>query len=208
MGHPADQPSEGALPAAAAPPFGAAGTVSYGPNVNDAAILLGIEGNVPVERTAHLMAALLGAPVSTGFVARALERFAQRLAAAGFDEAMKTALRAEDVLCADETPTNVIHKDTDEQGQPLPGPRTRSRCAPPMRGWSGMPRSAPDPRPPSPLWVYSTATPGTWSEMTTSVGTSPSAPPGRSAKSFWLVMRCFEGWDVGLGCSGAGVGCS
>ena len=32
--------------------------------------------------------------------------------------------------------------------------------------------------------------------------------PGRSAKSFWLVMRCFEGWGAGLGCSGAGVGCS
>ena len=102
----------------APPPFGAAGTVSYGPNVNAAAILLGIEGNVPVERTAMVMAVLLGAPVSTGFVARALARFAQRLTAAGFDEAMKTALRAEDVLCADETPTNVIHKDTDEQGEP------------------------------------------------------------------------------------------
>ena len=25
--------------------------------------------------------------------------------------------------------------------------------------------------------------------------------PGRSAKSFWLVMRCFEGWGAGLGCS-------
>ena len=58
----------------AAPPFGAAGTVAYGPNVNAAAILLGVEGNVPVERTAMLMAALLGAPVSTGFVARALAR--------------------------------------------------------------------------------------------------------------------------------------
>jgi hypothetical protein len=33
-------------------------------------------------------------------------------------------------------------------------------------------------------------------------------PAGRSAKSFWLVMRCFEGWGAGLGCSGAGVGCS
>jgi hypothetical protein len=59
--------------------------------------------------------------VSTGFVARALARFAQCLAGAGFDEAMKAALRAEDVLCADETPTNVIHKDTDEQGEPVPG---------------------------------------------------------------------------------------
>jgi hypothetical protein len=33
-----------------------------------AAILLAFEGNVPIERTAHLMAALADAPVSTGFV--------------------------------------------------------------------------------------------------------------------------------------------
>ena len=105
----------------AVPPLGAVGNVVYGPNVNAAAILLASEGNVPLERTAMLMASLLGTPVSTGFVARALERFAQRLGAAGFDEAMKTALRAEDVLCADETPTNVIHKDTDAHGEPVPG---------------------------------------------------------------------------------------
>ena len=37
---------------------------------------------------------------------------AECLAGAGFDEAMKAALRAEDVLCADETPTNVIGKDS------------------------------------------------------------------------------------------------
>ena len=47
-------------------PFGSAGTVSYGPNVNAAAILLASQGNVPVEATARLMAALLGVPVSTG----------------------------------------------------------------------------------------------------------------------------------------------
>jgi transposase len=105
----------------AAPPFGMAGTVVYGPNVNAAAILLASEGNVPIERTAHLMAALLGTPVSTGFVARALERFAQRLAGAGFDDAMRAALRAEDVLCADETPTNVIGKTTDTHGVPVGG---------------------------------------------------------------------------------------
>ena len=55
----------------------------YGPNINAAAILLASEGTVPIERTAHLLAALLGAPVSAGFVARALERFAQRLARLG-----------------------------------------------------------------------------------------------------------------------------
>ena len=105
----------------AVPPCGAAGTVAYGPNVNAAAILLASEGNVPLERTAALMAMMLSAPVSTGFVSRALERFAERLAGAGFDEAMTEALRAEDVLCGDETPTNVIGKDTDEHGQPVPG---------------------------------------------------------------------------------------
>jgi hypothetical protein len=67
----------------AAPPFGAAGTVVYGPNINAAAILLASEGNVPIERTAALMAMTLGVPVSAGFVARALERFAQRLEACG-----------------------------------------------------------------------------------------------------------------------------
>jgi Transposase IS66 family len=105
----------------AAPPFGAAGTVTYGPNLNAAAILLASEGNVPIERTAKLMDALLDVPVSSGFVGRALQRFAERLAAAGFDDAMITALRAEDVLRADESPTNVVHPDTDEHGEPVAG---------------------------------------------------------------------------------------
>ena len=94
--------------------------MSYGPNVNAAAILLASQGNVPVEATAALMAALLGTPVSTGFVARAHERFADMLAAAGFDEAMIAALRAEDVLCADETPVNVV-TNVDGDGEPADG---------------------------------------------------------------------------------------
>jgi len=102
-------------------PFGQAGAVTYGSNVNAAAILLASAGNVPVERTAMLMAALLSSPVSTGFVARAHERFAQRLNHAGFDEAMRCALVGEPVLCADETPVNVAVRDTDEQGAPIPG---------------------------------------------------------------------------------------
>jgi transposase len=102
------------------PPDGRAGTVVYGPNVNAAAVLLGSEGNVPVERTAMLMAALLGAPVSAGFVARAHQRLAGRLEAAGFDAAMKAALRAERALCADETPVNVI-RNAGEDGVVQPG---------------------------------------------------------------------------------------
>jgi Transposase IS66 family. len=102
-------------------PFAQAGTVTYGPNVNAAAVLLGSEGNVPIERTAMLMEALLGAPVSSGFVARALARLADKLKAAGFDEAMRTALKAEDVLCGDETPVNIARKDLDENGDPVKG---------------------------------------------------------------------------------------
>lgn len=104
----------------ALPPFGQAGAVAYGPRVNAAAILLASQGNVPVEATAGLMAALLGTPVSTGFVARAHERFADMLTAAGFDEAMIAALRAEDVLCADETPVNVV-TNVDDDGEPADG---------------------------------------------------------------------------------------
>jgi len=101
--------------------FGQPGAVTYGANVNAAAILLVSAGNVPVERTAMLMAAMLGSPVSTGFVARAHARFADRLQQAGFDQAMRAALAAEPVLCADETPVNIARKDTDEHGEPVPG---------------------------------------------------------------------------------------
>jgi transposase len=102
-------------------PSASAGTVCYGPNINAAAVLLGSEGNVPVERTAMLMAALLGSPVSAGFVARAHQRLAERLQAAGFVAALKDALAAEEVLCADETPVNIAFKDLDEHGDPVPG---------------------------------------------------------------------------------------
>jgi transposase len=106
----------------AAPPFGSAGTVAYGPNLNAAAILLGSEGNVPVERTAMLLEALLGVEVSTGFVARAASRLADKLNTAGFDEAMTAALRAEDVLCGDESPVNVLANDLDNAtGEPVAG---------------------------------------------------------------------------------------
>jgi transposase len=106
----------------AAPPLGRAGAVSYGPNLNAAAVLLGSEGNVPVERTAMLIEALLGVEVSTGFVARAAERLAGKLDVVGFDEAMKAALRAEEVLCGDETPVNVLTNDLDENSsKPVAG---------------------------------------------------------------------------------------
>lgn len=106
----------------ATPPLGRVGTVSYGSNLNAAAVLLSSVGNVPVERTAMLIDALLGVEVSTGFVARAAQRLADTLHAAGFDEAMKAALRAENVLCGDESPVNVLTNDTDHAtGEPVVG---------------------------------------------------------------------------------------
>jgi hypothetical protein len=108
--------------------------VSYGPNLNGAAIVLGSEGNVPVERTAMLIHTLLGVEVSAGFVARATQRLADTLDTAGFDEAMKAALRGEHVLCGDESPVNVLETTSTRPPQSRwRARRTRSRCVPPTR---------------------------------------------------------------------------
>lgn len=75
--------------------MGASGqSISYGPGLNTAAVLLQSYGNVPSERTANLLGMLLGVPVSAGFVDLASERLDGRLQGAGFDEAMQAALAA------------------------------------------------------------------------------------------------------------------
>jgi hypothetical protein len=53
------------------------------------------------------MAALLAAPVSTGFVSRCLARLDARLVTGGFEEALKGGLRTAEVLGTDETPARV-----------------------------------------------------------------------------------------------------
>jgi transposase len=80
------------------------GPVCYGPNVTDAATLLASTDVIGMERAADLMGALLNAPVSTGFVSRCLARLDAALIAAGFEGALKDALKAADVLGTDETP--------------------------------------------------------------------------------------------------------
>ena len=95
----------------AEPPAGAhAGSVSYGPVLNAAAVLLSCYGNVPPERTARVMGMLLGIPVSAGWADKAAARVSSQLGKAGFDDAMIAALTGEDVLAADETPVNVLDK--------------------------------------------------------------------------------------------------
>jgi transposase len=96
-------PCCGKVNAAQAPPWAYPGSVSYGPGINTAAVLLSSYGNVPAERTATLIGMLLGVPVSPGFVDLASERLASRLQDAGFDAAMQAALATEPVLAADET---------------------------------------------------------------------------------------------------------
>ena len=112
----------GKLTTADAPPGAYPGTISYGAGINAAAVLLSGYGNVPSERAARLIAMLLGMPVSPGFVDWASARLDEKLQAAAFDDAMQAALADEPVPGADETPVNVLTRDTDpETGEPEEG---------------------------------------------------------------------------------------
>lgn len=115
-------PCCGTVTTAAAPAGANAGSVSYGPLLNSAAILLAAYGNVPPERAAQLIGMLLRVQVSAGFVDKANARLAGRLQDAGFDDAMQAALAEEPVLAADESPVNVLAPDTDPgTGEVVPG---------------------------------------------------------------------------------------
>jgi transposase len=119
----------------ASPPPGAhAGSVSYGPVLNAAAVVLTAYGNVPPQRAAQVMAMLLGVPVSPGWIDKASARLAAQLGRAGFGAAMLAALAREKTLAADETPVNVLdttapqpaaqdddEQDPEEKEQPKPG---------------------------------------------------------------------------------------
>ena len=104
-------PCCGEVTFAAPPPGLHAGSVSYGPALNAAAILLTACGNVPPERAARLIGMLLGADVSAGWVDKASSRLSALLGKAGLDEAMLAALASQAVLAADETPVSVLGKD-------------------------------------------------------------------------------------------------
>ena len=117
----------------AVPPPGAhAGSVSYGPALNAAAVVLASYGNVPPERAAHVMDMLLGVPVSAGWVDKAGVRLSRQLEQAGFEAAMGAALAAEPVLAADETPVNVLAPGTAPQaaGQDEDAPEGGEKPAP------------------------------------------------------------------------------
>jgi transposase len=125
-------PCCGTVTVAGPPPGVHAGSVSYGPALNAAAVVLASYGNVPPERAAHVMAMLLGVPVSAGWVDKAAARLSRQLGRAGFDAAMCAALAAEPVLAADETPVNVLAPGTVPQpaGRDEEDPEDGGRQAP------------------------------------------------------------------------------
>ena len=106
----------GQVTAASPPPGVTGGPVCYGPNVVAAATLLASTDVIGIERAADLMGALLKAPVSTGFVSRCLARLDAALTAAGFEEALKDALRASEVLGTDETSAPLTTAATSAEG--------------------------------------------------------------------------------------------
>jgi transposase len=109
------------------------GPVCYGPNVTAAATLLASTDVIGVERAADLMGALLQVPVSTGFVSRCLVRLDAALITAGFEDALKEALRSADVLGTDETPAPLATAATSAEGCANPHVYTVRT----MRGWTG-----------------------------------------------------------------------
>jgi transposase len=95
----------------AANPAGVSGPCCYGPNVANATALLAAGGHVSIGRAADLMGVLLDARVSTGFAGSMVARLDRRLA--GFEDALKAALRAAPVLHHDETPARIAGDDGD-----------------------------------------------------------------------------------------------
>jgi len=83
------------------------GSACYGPHLTAAATWLASQDVIGIERAADMMSALLGVPVSTGFVSSCLTRLDDALTAAGFEDALKAALCEQPVLGTDETPAPV-----------------------------------------------------------------------------------------------------
>lgn len=94
----------GQVTTAAPPSQVSGGPACYGPNVIAASTFLASTDVLGLERTADMMSALLGTPVSTGFISRCLVRLDNALQKAGFEDALKSALSSADVLGTDESP--------------------------------------------------------------------------------------------------------
>ena len=126
-----------------APPQVRGGPTCYGPQVAAATAWLASQDVIGIERAADMMAALLGAPVSTGFVSACLTRLDTALTSAGFEDELKAALREQDVLGTDETPapltaTGAAAEKTEDCSNPQVFTVRTMRDY--TRGWAGDPR--------------------------------------------------------------------
>jgi hypothetical protein len=93
---------------------GAAGTVTYGPNVQAWVVFLLVVHHVPVERCAGVIGALTGTRPSDGFVHCLLDRAARAIRGASL--LIRALVTTATVVCGDETPIRVG-----------PGPKTRKK---------------------------------------------------------------------------------
>ncbi len=124
--------TKGAFPTEAKAP------ATYGPNVRASALYLLMGQHLPVERTAHAVAQLLGCPVSTGFIASLVPEASDRLV--GFLDTLKQRLRASSLLHVDETFDQVgtdklwFHVATNELYTFLSASMTRGTSAPDEAG--------------------------------------------------------------------------
>lgn len=93
----------------ASAPAGAGAPACYGPNVTAMATYLSAQHHIPVDRVAEILADLVGARVSPGFIARACRRVADAVAPA--NEAIKDAIAAAPVAHFDESVTRVAARN-------------------------------------------------------------------------------------------------
>ncbi|MGH3124206.1 MAG: IS66 family transposase [Streptosporangiaceae bacterium] len=100
--------------AAAPPEAGAAGTVTYGLNIQAWCVFLMVAHHVPVARCAEIIESLSGARPSDGFVHAMIARAATAVKQANM--LIRALIITAAVICADETPIRVG-----------PGPKTRKR---------------------------------------------------------------------------------
>jgi transposase len=130
----------GAVTTGGFPPEAKAPTC-YGPNVRAATLYLLFGQHLPVERTAEAISAMLGAEVSTGFVASLAGEAARGLS--GFIDELKERLRRAKVIHVDETTDQVgtkkwwLHVASDELYTYLFASPTRARSAPDEAGVLG-----------------------------------------------------------------------
>ena len=93
----------------AATPWGVTAPVQYGPRLAAAAVYLMVAHHLPVDRAARVMAEVLGARVSVGFLAGLLPRTARGLT--GFTQRVAQVIRAAPVVHFDESGVRIAGRN-------------------------------------------------------------------------------------------------